>query len=526
MLKLVLLPIEHIRGDLPMLSFAMTLFSRPVTLSEPRRPRSRPSAAFRVWCFVLIGTWSLPANIARAQANTATATTLSVLSADTPTTSVSVGTVVSLSAIVHAGSAAVSRGQVNFCDASATLCTDIHLLGTAQLTTTGTASLKLRPGKGNHSYKAVFLGTNIDGVSSSGASTLTVTGAAVKFASISQVGRTGSFGNYTLSATITEAGGTAPPTGQVSFLDTSFSNAVLTTATLGPAKVGISWPNPQTITLNTGSQATALGDFNGDGIPDIASIAGGTYRPLIILLGNPDGTYTQAPVSGMSVYTYGPMVVSDFDGDGNQDLAILNGDTNVVTILLGKGDGTFSAAASSPSVSANPSQIAVADFNGDGNPDLVVSSSTSTGLTVLLGNGDGTFRPTANSPSIGGAPVSMAAGDLNGDGKVDLAVSDLYDDAVTILIGNGDGTFTAAAGLHSGSTGGPLTLADLNADGKLDLAVAVAGSSGAADSITVISGNGDGTFNSSAPATTVSSAAISSIQAGDFNGRRPWQISP
>src|ERR1700678_1989492 len=83
----------------------------------------------------------------------ATATTLSLTSGGNAASSVAAGTVVTLTATVQAGGTALTLGQVNFCDATAASCTDIHLLGTAQLTSAGTAVFKFRPGPGSHSYK-------------------------------------------------------------------------------------------------------------------------------------------------------------------------------------------------------------------------------------------------------------------------------------------------------------------------------------------------------------------------------------
>jgi hypothetical protein len=74
-------------------------------------------------------------------------------------TTVAAGTVVTLTATVLSGTTPISPGQVRFCDASVSYCTDIHLLATAQLTNNGTAVFKFRPGSGSRSYKAVFLGT-------------------------------------------------------------------------------------------------------------------------------------------------------------------------------------------------------------------------------------------------------------------------------------------------------------------------------------------------------------------------------
>ena len=81
---------------------------------------------------------------------------------------------VTLTATVQAGATALTLGEMNFCDTAANTCTDIHLLGTAQLTSAGTAVLRFRPGPGSHSYKAVFLGTLAGAASSSAAVGLTV----------------------------------------------------------------------------------------------------------------------------------------------------------------------------------------------------------------------------------------------------------------------------------------------------------------------------------------------------------------
>jgi hypothetical protein len=177
----------------------------------------------------------------------------------------------------------------------------------------------------------------------------------------------------------------------------------LDTVTLASAAAGIDWPNRRGLTLPTNSpQAAAVGDFNGDGIPDVALSAGGPSQPLVIFLGNANGTYTSAPTLTLPSDEYGfrPIAVADFNGDGIEDLAALDGDSNTVTILLGNGDGTFNLAATSPAVGSNPTQFAVGDFNGDGIPDLAVAAQPSNTLTILLGKGDGTFTATANSPAI------------------------------------------------------------------------------------------------------------------------------
>src|SRR5215472_1474075 len=73
-------------------------------------------------------------------------------------------------------------------------------------------------------------------------------------------------------------------------------------------------------------------------------------------------------------------------------------------------------------VGFTPVAKAVGDFNGDGKQDLAVVNEGSNTVSILLGNGDGTFRPAVNY-ATGSLPVGVAVGDLNGDGHLDLAVA-------------------------------------------------------------------------------------------------------
>jgi hypothetical protein len=518
---------------------------------------------------VCLTTFTLALAVADAQTKTATTTTLAVTSGGSAVTSVASGSVVTLTASVKAGATAVTPGQVKFCDASANYCTDIHLLGTAQLTSAGTAVFKFRPAIGGHSYKAVFVGTNSDSGSTSGAAALTVTGLAPTATSIAQSGSTG---NYTLTATVSGIANTGP-TGTVSFLDTSNNNSVLETAELGVSTAGLNFLNSSNPATGQYSYSIAAGDFNGDGIPDLAvtnsannnltillgdgsgnftatatspstgvnpySVAAGDFNgdgildlavanfdpsggisTATILLGNGDGTFTAAPAGPAEGTLAAFIAVGDFNGDGILDLAVVNAlggsAPGTVTILLGKGDGTFTPATASPATGNSPFSVAVGDFNGDGIQDLAVANSGSTNLTILLGNGDGTFTPAAMSPATGNEPTSIAVGDFNGDGILDLAVTNygsINSDGVTILLGNGNGTFTSATSLATGIQPYSIAIGDFNGDGIPDLAVA----NNASLNVTVMLGNGNGTF----AATQVNSQMSSNpqfVSAGDFTG--------
>ena len=165
-------------------------------------------------------------------------------------------------------------------------------------------------------------------------------------------------------------------------------------------------------------------------------------------------------------------------------------------------------------VGSSGSPIAAGDFNGDGRLDLAVVSG-SNDVSILLGNGDGTFQP-GGTYSVGATADAIVAGDFNGDGKLDLAVVDEIaygvPGAVSVLLGNGDGTFQPARSYTVGSTPSAIAAGDFNGDGRLDLAVADESS----NAISVLLGNGDGTFQSAVQYAVGSNPVAMAV--GDFTG--------
>ena len=192
------------------------------------------------------------------------------------------------------------------------------------------------------------------------------------------------------------------------------------------------------------------------------------------------------------------VATADFNRDGKLDLAVANFSANTVSIFLGNGDGTFETRVDY-ATGGTPSSVAVGDFNGDGKLDLVLTNGTfslGNSVSVLLGNGDGTFQAHVEYRT-GLGPTKVVVGDFNLDGKLDLAVANygpaFTTGSVSILLGNGDGTFQARMDYAAGVNPIGVMVGDFDNDGAMDLAV---GDNNFPQGVSVLPGNGDGTFQS------------------------------
>ena len=266
------------------------------------------------------------------------------------------------------------------------------------------------------------------------------------------------------------------------------------------------------IAIGHGPALVRTGDFNNDGVPDLVtadegSLGNSTSGGISLLIGNGGGTFEPAVTLRQGT---GPsaVAVGDFNEDQSDDIVQTNANLSAVSLLLGKGDGSFQQARNTD-LSGAATALAAGDLNDDGHLDVVVGRTG--GISVLLGDGSGDFDVDEINYGFNGGVWVVQTADLDLDGDLDIVAANT-NNSVSILMNSGSGAFGEARSYAVGDLPDGLTILDLTDDGYPDIAV----SNYNAEHLSILIGNGDGTFYGSrafGPGGTMT--------AGDFdeNGR-------
>jgi len=287
-----------------------------------------------------------------------------------------------------------------------------------------------------------------------------------------------------------------------------------------PACAQIAFQAQTALATGPSPYAVAVGDFNGDQLPDLAVTMQGNNR-VYIYSGSASGAFSFA-ISYVVGSQPAAIIATDLNHDGFMDLAITNRQAATVSILLGHGNGTFNAAVAY-AVGSLPIAIAVGGFNPDGYADLVTANSgdvcgppfTPCGTVSLLRNvGDGTFYLGATLyPQV--IPTGIATGVFTAGGDQDLVVTSYAGSQYSLYFGDGGGGFPTSQGPFTTLSANAVVLADFNHDGSTDLAISRSDDG----DVSVQRGNGNGTFQTAAYYSegTSGSHPYSAAQ-GDFDG--------
>lgn len=220
-----------------------------------------------------------------------------------------------------------------------------------------------------------------------------------------------------------------------------------------------------TIPLEGQLAAMTVADLNHDGWPDL--VVGGAPTSRMAVMINQHGKFGHAAYYEGCDSSMGP-AVGDFDGDGNPDIAVGCNRSRQVQVWWGDGKGNFTSPLTMPG-SIDSIRCVAGDLNGDGLSDFIVDASGGGPLTVYLGHRDRTF--TISKYEAGTNPHTPTLADVDGDGNLDI-VSACYATGcrnLSLLRGNGDGTFKPAEDFATVGAAWGTFVSDLTGDGIPDV---------------------------------------------------------
>ena len=296
--------------------------------------------------------------------------------------------------------------------------------------------------------------------------------------------------------------------------------------TTAPGATAPSFAAAQTFAVGNTPYAVTVGDFNDDGRPDIAVANFGSGTVSVLMDTSPAGAVALS-FAAQQTFTVGAnpisLAVGDFNGDGRPDLAVANHDSDTVSLLLdttAAGATTASFASQQTfNVGSLPYSVAVGDFNADGRPDLVVANEGVGSVSVLLnttavGTATLSFTPQQTF-NVGSNPFSVAVGDFDGDGRPDIVTANnATNGTLSVLLdttaaGATTASFAPQQTLAAGNLPASVAAADFNGDGRTDV---------------VAANNGDKTASVLLD-TTTPFATTSPVIVADFPGAGVWELN-
>jgi hypothetical protein len=250
--------------------------------------------------------------------------------------------------------------------------------------------------------------------------------------------------------------------------------------------------------------AAVVSDFDRDGNLDVASATAGDGT-LAVFLNNGNGTFRRA-----ATLSDGPrptaLATADFDQNGLTDLVVASAQSNTVTVFLAFPGQSYQALSPFP-VGPNPTALVTADFNRDGRPDVATLNAGGPSVSVLFGLAGGFLQPAATLPASG---TGLATADFNRDGIADLAAGGAAPGSIQLLFGVAGQPPRLGTVATIDNPPAALTAADFNADGLPDLAALTSRN----DFRLYFNNNGDGTLR---PAGGFPAFAGPALVAADLN---------
>ena len=254
----------------------------------------------------------------------------------------------------------------------------------------------------------------------------------------------------------------------------------------------------------SGPRAVAVADLDGDGRLDIVS-ANSTGGTLAIFYQQASGGFPAAAdvlLGGGSLGTPASVAIGDFNGDGRPDIVCANNTGNNLSVFLQSATGGFAGVApqtigDSGNTKA-PVHVLAVDIDCDGDLDILCANSAGNDIALFLNPGNGVF-PGNPSRSLGGSsttqtPKYLAVGDLDGDGDLDIAVACSGNNTIAVFFQGTPGSFPSSPSLSltHASMVSPETVAvaDIDHDGDLDI---VSGNSSSRN-VTIFRQGTPGTF--------------------------------